>query len=255
MILKKSLSFETGPASPRTTAIGMGFAASVILIATIYVARITYDLDITGQRAQGEVVEYAKTGQDMQSAVFQFVDSQGRIHRVYDSTQSSYKKYEIGEKVLLVYKQDDPSGARKDSGAWLYIGPFLLGFMSVLFYAGAALVWRFQAHFQKDYEARRGRMIVTVVNNDGSFTQTTHSSVPVFRWTGIFLAGLGIVSMLGALWFTLYDHGPTGRSLNISVLVYLAVVGSLLLLGAAASLRHAKFLQNLEESSDNLDSA
>ena len=246
MFLTKFLSFETGPASPRTTAIGMAFAASIMLVLAIVVARIGYELDVFGQRTEGEVIQIIKTSDDMQRAVFQFSDMQGQIHTVRDRSQSSYKKYEIGQKVPLVYDQENPSGARKGARASLYLGSVLLGLMSLLFYGGAALVWRFRSHFQKDYEARRGRTIVTIVNSDGSVTRTTHSSVPVFRGTGIFLAGLGIAAWLGALGVAFRGLIAVGQPLMISISVFLFVVGSLLLIGARASLRHAKFLQKLE---------
>ncbi len=253
-LVRKSLSFQTGPASPKATVIGMAFAASVMLILTIIVAKIAYDLDFAGQPAQGEVIQLIKADEGMQRAVFQFVDSQGQTHTVDDDVQTSYKKYEIGEKVALVYRQDDPSGARTDGVPSLYFVPLILGLMSLLFYAGAALVWRFQPHFQKEYEARRGRTIVTTVNNDGSSTQATYNSAPVFRWTGMLLAGLGVASVLGAFWFTSYSPAPNERSLNIIFVPFFIVVGGLLLLGAMASLKHAKFLQKLEEPSRNLDS-
>ena len=246
MFLTKFLSFKTGPASPRTTAIGMAFAASIMLVLAIVVGRMSYELDVIGQRTQGEVIQIITTSDDMQRAVFQFSDMHGQIHTVEDRSQSSYTRYEIGQKLTLVYDQENPSGARKGTRVSLYLGPVLLGLMSLLFYGGAALVWRFRSHFQKDYEARRGRTIVTIVNSDGSVTQTTHSSVPVFRGTGIVLAGLGIAAWLGALGVTFRGLVVVGQPLTISISVFLFVVGSLLLMGATASLRHAKFLQKLE---------
>jgi len=252
MIFRKFLSFETGPASPRTNAIGMAFAASVLLILTVVVGKISYELDTTGLRTQGEVVQIIEAQDGSQRAVFQFMDAQGQIHRVRDSTQSSFKLYDVGEKVPLVYSQDNPSDARKNNSAAIYFGPILLGAMSLLFYGGAALIWRFRSRFQKDYEARRGRTIITVVNADGSVTQTTHSSVPVFRWTGIFLAGLGITAWLGALWLGLQGVDPDGQPLKVGFVIYLGALGGMLFLGAMASLRHAKTLQDLENRSDKI---
>ena len=49
MFLTKFLSFKTGPASPRTTAIGMAFAASIMLVLAIVVGRMSYELDVIGQ--------------------------------------------------------------------------------------------------------------------------------------------------------------------------------------------------------------
>jgi len=224
----------------------MAFAASVMLVLTIVIARISYELDVAGQRAQGEVIQLIQSGDSMYRVLFRFSDAQGQVHTVRDRTQRSYKKYDVGQRVPLVYNQENPSDARIDSRFSLYFGPVLLGSMSLLFYAGAALVWRFRAHFQKDYEARRGRTIVTSVNSDGSVTQTTHSSVPVFRGTAVFLAALGIAAWLGALWFTFHGLIVVDRPLKISFSIFLVVLGGLLLLGATASLRHAKFLQNLK---------
>lgn len=229
----------------------MTFAASVILVIAIYAARMSLELDATGERTQGEVIQIIESTDGMQRAVFRFADKQGQIHTVRDRSQSNFNKYKIGEKVPLVYNQENPSGAWKNTRFSLYLGPVVLGLMSLLFYAGAALVWRFRCHFQRDYEARRGRTIVTVVGGDGTVNQTTHSSVPVFRGTGIFLAVLGVVAWLGAVGLTVRDVVVAGRPVNIGGLVYLVTVGSLLLLGAAASLRRAKALQELEYHSGN----
>lgn len=250
MAFTKSLSFETGPASPKTIAIGMAFVASVLLALATFDARNSYELDTVGVRTQGEVIQSVESGDDTQSAVFRFADEQGNFHTVVDRARSSYKRYDIGQKVPLVYSPNNPSGARKDGVVSIYLLPIIFGSMSVLFYGGAALVWRFRSNFQKDYEARRGRTIVTIVNTDGTVTQTTYSSVPVFRWTGIFLAGLGFVALLGALWLTSRGIGPDGQSLTASFLIYLVVLGGLLFVGAMGLLRHAKFLQNLEKRSD-----
>ncbi len=57
MKFRKFLSFETGPASPRTNAIGMAFAASVLLVLAVIVGRMSYEFDSTGLRTEGEVVE------------------------------------------------------------------------------------------------------------------------------------------------------------------------------------------------------
>ena len=70
--------------------------------------------------------------------------------------------------------------------------------------------------------------------------------MPVFRGTGIFLAGLGIAAWLGALGVTFRGLVVVGQPLKISISIFLFVIGSLLLLGATASLRHAKFMRKLE---------
>lgn len=246
MIFTRFLSFETGPASPRTTAIGLAFTASVLLIVTTLVAKVTYEIDTTGERAQGEVIRFVETSDDMQRAVFRFTGANGQVHTVTDGTQSTHKLYELGEIVPIVYNPDDPGKARKDGAVSLYLAPVALGLMSMLFYAGAGIVWRFRSHLQKDYEARRGRTIVTTVNSDGSVTQTTHSSAPVFRWTGIFLAVMGLGAWLGALGVGMSGPEAQGTPLTIGFTIAFVVVGSLLLLGAAVSLRHAKFLRDRE---------
>ncbi len=246
MNFSKHLSFETGPASPRTTAIGMAFAASVLLALMIFVAKIAYEIDSKGYRVHAEVIQFVAADGDMRSAVFRFTDAQGRVHTVTDSIKSSRETYKIGEKVRIVYSEDDPSVVWRDSVIWLYFAPAILGLMSLLFYGGAALVWHRRSHFQTDYEARRGRTIVTVVTNDGSIAQTTHSSVPVFRWTGVVLACLGVAAWLGALGLTLQGSSTDGRSLIINLSMMFFVMGSLLLLGAMALFRHSKFLRDLQ---------
>lgn len=224
----------------------MAFAASILLVVTIFAARVAHEFDTTGERVQGEVIRFIDYPDGTYRAVFRFPDAHGQIYEATDSITSSGKRFEIGEKVSIVYDGDDPSSASEDSAILLYLLPLITGVMSILFFGGAALVWRLRARFQKDYEARRGKTIVTTVNSDGSVTQTTHSSVPVFRWTGFFLASLGIVAWLGALRLTLPGFAAVELPQRGSLVIFLVVVGSLLLLGATASLRHAKFLQELE---------
>lgn len=248
MKLTKQLSFQTGPASPRTTAIAMAFVASILLVATVFAAYFFNQLHATGTRTQGEVVRYVETSNDMYSAVFQFADEYGQLHQVLDRVRSSRKKYEVGESVAIVYKPDDPTSARKVSTFSMYLAPVALGLASLLFYGGAALVWRNRSSFQKEYEARRSRTVVTVVDSDGSVRQTIHSSVPVFRWTARFLTMLGISVWIGGAWFLLRALEGNEQAIRLGVLVYIIVMGAALLLGAALSFRHASFLKRLEDS-------
>ncbi|NNC78046.1 MAG: DUF3592 domain-containing protein [Woeseiaceae bacterium] len=250
MKFEKSFGFQTGPASPRTTVIGMAFVGSIILIGTVYLTRFTLALDAGGLRTQGEVVSYIETSDGMNIAVFQFVAADGKVYQVRNRTRSSIKRYDIGEKVPIIYEPEDPSGARKDSVVSLYLGPVVGGVCSLLFYGAAALVWRYRTRFQKDYEARRGRTVLTTVNSDGTVTHTTRSSVPVFRWTGYFFAALGIAVWFGGVWFALHELDVNKQAFRFSHLAYLVVMGALLILGAFLSLRHSNYLQRLEDSYD-----
>ena len=246
MKFSKYLSCETGPASPRPPVIGMTVVASILLLLTLLAARMAYVLDTTGQRVQAEVVRFIDSGDDMHQAVFQFADAQGQVRAVPDIMKSSRRRYEIGEKVPIVFDKDAPTHVRKDSAFWLYFAPAVLGLMSMMFYGGAALIWKFRSHFQEIYEARRGRTIVTVVNSDGSVTQKSYSSVPVFRWAGIVLSGLGIAAWLAALVLIPQRGDMNGGSPTIGFSVFFSLAGSLLLLGAVALLRHAAALRKLE---------
>ncbi|MBT8101164.1 MAG: DUF3592 domain-containing protein [Gammaproteobacteria bacterium] len=250
MKISKSLSFETGSASPRTTAIAMAFAAALLLAAAVFMARIAHQLDVTGLRAEAEVVNFREMSDDMRSAVFQFIDAEGKIYRFTDSTSSTRKLYTVGEKVTIVYDKDNPSNARIDQPLTLYTLPLIFSLLSVFFFAGAALVWRFRSHLQKDYEARRGKTVVTVVSSDGSVTQRIHSSVPVFRWTGYFLGTLGTIAWLVLLVYLVLAAVTGEARLETVQSAYFGVLGGLLLAGAWALLRHARYLQMPDRSSD-----
>ena len=97
MKFSKSLSFETGPASPKTTMIGMAVTASILLVVALIVARWSYVLDTTGARVQAQVVRYIEAGDDQHRAVFAFTDHQGRRREVRDSLTSSRKTFDLGE--------------------------------------------------------------------------------------------------------------------------------------------------------------
>lgn len=168
------------------------------------------------------------------------------MHTLAEGVRSSYKRYEVGELVPVVFDKDDPGRVRRDSTLWLYFWPAIFGLMSILFYGGAALVWRFRSHFRKDHEARRGKMIVTVIDSNGSVRQKSYSSVPVYRWTGVFLSGLGIAVWLGAVVFITQDSDAGERSLALGFFFFFLLIGGLLFLGASALWRHARALEKLE---------
>lgn len=132
MVYSKYFSFETGPASPKTTAIGLTFTASLLLAFGIFTAQLAYTLDKTGLRVQGEVIGFVESRDNMQSAVFQFSDERGQVRTSRDSLSSSRTAYVIGDKVALVYDKDDPNSVRKDTTFRLYFAPMCLGLMSLL---------------------------------------------------------------------------------------------------------------------------
>lgn len=62
MIFSKIVSFKTGPATPRTTMIGMIVAASILFVLTLLTTRMAYELDQTGVRVQAKVIQFIDAG-------------------------------------------------------------------------------------------------------------------------------------------------------------------------------------------------
>ncbi|MCH8569283.1 MAG: DUF3592 domain-containing protein [Balneolales bacterium] len=107
------------------------------LIATGYFWMQTQDFLSTAEFAEGEVVsyhEYTSDGTRMYSPIVEFTLPDGNKLQFTSNFGSSSQSYQIGEKVEVVYRIDDPESARISSimnlyGFVIFSGAFALAGM------------------------------------------------------------------------------------------------------------------------------
>lgn len=193
-----SLSFATGPASPRAQVIGLSLVAIILMLLAGWTGFHSFDLDRNGIRTVGIVIEFEHS-KESRYPVFSFADAQGRRHAV--RAQSTTDEYAIGDSLSVLYPATRPLDAGIDTPRQLYFIPVLLGGLSIVFFAGASLAYRFKNLLTAIFTARRGQLTITKRSSDGSITQSTRSSLPLLKWTARVVGTLGLFFFGVAIWF------------------------------------------------------
>jgi len=191
------LGFETGPAPPRVQIIGLGFVALVTGFFAVWTGYRAYDLERNGVQTTGTVVALAQND-DTVYPVFSFTDNEGRRHTVRAKVTND--DYTVGDKANILYRPSKPLDARIDAWWSLYFASFLLSVLSIGFFIGTSIFVKFKAHFDSEFKARRGKLLVTRTNPDGSVVQSTRSSMPLLTWVGRIFGFAAIVAFCAAGW-------------------------------------------------------
>lgn len=191
------LSFGTGPAPPRVQIIGLSLVALITGFFAVWTGHRAYDLEQNGVRTIAKIETLAKND-DTAYPVFSFVDNRGRQHTVRAKVTSN--DYSVGDTINILYRPSRPLDARIDAWWSLYFAPMLLGVLSFAFFTGAGIFVKYRAHFDSAAKARRGKLITTRVNPDGSVVQSTRSSAPLLKWTGRIFGFAAVVAFCAAGW-------------------------------------------------------
>ncbi len=64
---------------------------------------------------QGTVVGFDRPHARQVYPIFEFIDANGRVHRVVNSSQQAIVRFEAGDAVSIAYSQLDPQRARIDT--------------------------------------------------------------------------------------------------------------------------------------------
>lgn len=137
---------------PKPTAYALGLVGLLLLVSAALVAKSTYELEQTGIRTQGVVVQLERSG-DSHYPVFKFRDVKGRVHTIRSNV--SAKTYFKGDAVPILYDPDSPLDAEVDEFLMLYLMPGILGLLGILFLFGMFMVAIMLPFFEKAYEKQR----------------------------------------------------------------------------------------------------
>ena len=197
--MKRSVqtSFQTGPAPPKVQMIGLGLVAIVLSGASIWTALLAVDLERNGVQAVAQITALEGKANDVYP-VFDFSDVQGRQHSV--RAAFSFGDYAIGDTLAILYPADAPLKARVNTWVSLYFLPTIFGVMSVLFFAAAAVFFRFRPFFEAHSAKHRGKMVTETVRPDGSVIRTLRSSEPLLKGVGVAFGLASLVFFSAALW-------------------------------------------------------
>jgi hypothetical protein len=66
-------------------------------------------------RAQGTVIGFERPHRRQVYPIFEFTDSNGRVHRVVNSSQQAIVRFATGDTVPVAYSRLDPQRARIDT--------------------------------------------------------------------------------------------------------------------------------------------
>lgn len=192
-----SVSFETGPAPPRVHIAGFAIVATVLAIVAIWSGVDAWNLDNTGIRTTGRVVEHEGSG-DASYPVFEFSDALGRSHAVRAAISAG--NYPVGSEIPVIYPEDRPLTARIDDRIGLYFWTVFAGILCSVFLAGMWLIVKFRANFQAIFAARVGKLRVSRRGPSGTTTHTERSSSPLLTWIGRILGAGAVLWVVAAIW-------------------------------------------------------
>jgi hypothetical protein len=89
--------------------------AAACLVAGVLID-YAYARSTTGAvRTQGTVVDFVRRNSRQVYPVFEFKDSDGKVHRVVNSTQQVIVRFAAGDAVPIAYSRTDPERARIDT--------------------------------------------------------------------------------------------------------------------------------------------
>lgn len=186
--------FETGPASPRVQMIGLGLVAILLGAGAVWTAAGSHELERNGARTVATVI--ALEGDDENAyPVFRFADRAGRQHTV--RANFAFGDHAVGDTLNVLYPVDRPLRARIHSPLSLYFLPVLLAGSSAVFLAAAGIFYRFRPFFEKDFAARRGRLVTTAVGPGGAVTRSERSSAPLLKGV-VLIFGIASAGFFGA---------------------------------------------------------
>jgi len=108
-----------------------------LLIGAVYSANNSYEFKNAASLTQGKVVDYIKRRSNdgtTYAPVIEFVTEKNTTVEFTSSSSSSYRSYSIGDKIDVLYLENNPNNARINSFMSLWFLPIILGFIGSVFF-------------------------------------------------------------------------------------------------------------------------
>ena len=113
----------------------MVLAAIVAILVGTFSLIKTRDFLVKAVEANGKIVELDRKNSGdgvTYSPVFSFVEASGKQHTIHSSLSTNPPRYEIDEKVSVLYDPQNPQKARIDSFLNLYFVPLVMGIIGAI---------------------------------------------------------------------------------------------------------------------------
>jgi hypothetical protein len=202
------ISFESGPAPLRVHLAGFAIVASILAIVAIWSGIYTWELETRGIRTTGTVVAN-EGGDDASYPVFEFSDTQGRVHTV--SAAVGGGDHQVGSSIPVIYPKDRPLRARVDDRYHLYATTAITGGLCVVFVIGIVILLQFRTVIEGTFETKLGTLRALRSGPNGKVTWSERSSLPLLTWVRR-IFGIGAMLMVAAAFWTAWQKYEFARS-------------------------------------------